>query len=80
MKILREPLVHFLFLGAVLFLIFGLTNQAATTSSDQRVMVSVGRIEQLATVFGKTWQRAPTSEELEGLIDDLHVPASLFQS
>ncbi len=70
MKILREPLVHFLFLGAVLFLIFGLTNQSGTTSSDQRVVVSVGRIEQLATVFGKTWQRPPTSEELKGLIDD----------
>ena len=70
MKILREPLVHFLLLGAVLFLIFGLTNQAGTISSEQRVVVSVGRIEQLATVFGKTWQRPPTSEELKGLIDD----------
>ena len=70
MKILREPLVHFLLLGAVLFLIFGLTNQAGTNGSDQRVVVSVGRIEQLATVFGKTWQRPPTSEELKALIDD----------
>ncbi len=70
MKILREPLVHFLLLGAVLFLIFGLTNQDGTANSDQRVVVSVGRIEQLATVFGKIWQRPPTSEELKGLIDD----------
>lgn len=70
MKILREPLVHFLLIGAAFFLVFGLTNQAGTTSSDQRVVVSVGRIEHLATVFRKTWQRPPTSEELKGLIDD----------
>ena len=70
MKILREPLFHFLLLGGVLFLIFGITNQAGTVSSDQRVVVSVGRIEQLATVFGKTWQRPPTRKELKGLIDD----------
>ncbi len=70
MKLLREPLVHFLFFGAVLFLIFGFTNQAGTTNSDRRVVVSAGRIEQLATVFGKTWQRPPTSKELQGLIDD----------
>ena len=70
MKILREPLVHFLLLGAALFFIFGLMNQAGTNGSDERVVVSAGRIEQLATVFGKTWQRPPTSEELKGLIDD----------
>jgi len=70
MKILREPLVHFLLLGAVLFLIFGLTNQTGITGSDKRVVVSAGRVEQLATVFGKIWQRPPTSEELKGLIDD----------
>ena len=70
MKVLREPLVHFLLIGAVLFLIFGLTNKTGTISSDQRIVVSVGRIEQLATVFGKTRQRAPTSEELKGLIED----------
>lgn len=70
MKVLREPLVHFLLLGAALFLIFGLTNRAGPASSDQQVVVSAGRIEQLATVFGKTWQRPPTSEELKGLIAD----------
>ncbi len=70
MRVLREPLVHFLLLGGVLFLIFGLTNQTGTTNSDQRIVVSAGRIEQLATVFGKTWQRPPTSKELKGLIDD----------
>ncbi len=70
MRVLREPLVHFLLLGGVLFLIFGLRNQAGTIRSDQQIVVSVGRIEQLATVFGKTWQRPPTSDELKGLIDD----------
>lgn len=33
-------------------------------------MVSRGRIGQLAGVFAKTWQRPPTKEELQALVDD----------
>jgi parvulin-like peptidyl-prolyl isomerase len=33
-------------------------------------VVSAGRIEQLASIFAKTWQRPPTPQELKGLIDD----------
>src|SRR5206468_2134050 len=34
-----------------------------------RIVVTSGRIQQLADIFTKTWQRPPTLQELRGLID-----------
>jgi hypothetical protein len=64
--IAREPLVHFLVLGALLFLLYRPAPRAG--AADGRIVVSAGRVEQIATVFAKTWMRAPTTEELRGLI------------
>ena len=68
-KLLREPLVHFLLIGAGLFLFYGRLNDAAS-GPRQRVVINTGRIEQLASIFMKTWQRPPTRAELEGLINE----------
>ena len=69
-KLLREPLLHFLLIGAALFVVFGLVNDRSPGDADTRIAVSAGRIEQLANIFVKTWQRPPTAEELKALIDD----------
>lgn len=68
-RILREPLFHFLLLGAALFVIDALGGDGADTES-RHIEVSPQRIEQLATVFQRTWQRPPTPQELDGLIED----------
>ena len=69
-SLLKEPLVHFLLIGAALFLCFGLLDDKTPGGGDNQVVVTAGRIEQLANIFGKTWQRPPTADELKGLIDD----------
>lgn len=69
-KILREPLLHFLLIGAALFVVFGLVNDRTFSDADTRIVVSAGRIEQLSIIFAKTWQRPATPEELRGLVDD----------
>lgn len=69
-KIFREPLLHFLLIGAALFVVFGLVNERTAGDADNQVVVSAGRIAQLENIFNKTWQRPPTAEELKGLIDD----------
>lgn len=68
-KLLREPLLHFLLLGAGLFLLFGWARGNGERSRDEIVINAAG-IEQLKTTFARTWQRQPTREELEGLIAD----------
>jgi len=68
-RFLREPLIHFLLLGAVLFGLYNALNQDRGSSSDT-VVVSAGRIESLSANFAKVWQRPPTADELKGLIDE----------
>ena len=70
-KILKEPLLHFLLLGGLLFLVFELSGKEGDGSDgDETIVVTSARIEQLASVFSKTWQRPPTQRELEGLVND----------
>jgi hypothetical protein len=69
MRLLREPLVHFLLLGAALFLLFAMVGDSDGAPTD-RIVISNGRIEQLTEIFMRTWQRPPTEEELAGLIEN----------
>lgn len=69
-KALREPLVHFLVIGAAVFVLYGLVApEGETAAPRERIVVSEGRVAQLATLFTRTWQRAPTEEELQGLVE-----------
>jgi hypothetical protein len=67
--LLREPLLHFLLLGAVLFAVYGLARDKAPDRTAQ-IVVTQSQIEQLVIGFTRTWQRPPTPEELTGLIED----------
>lgn len=68
-KLLREPLVHFLLLGTMLFAAHGALVKRAT-SEPGNIMVSQIRVGHLAEGFARTWLRPPTAEELDGLIRD----------
>ena len=69
-NLLREPLVHFMMIGAALFALYGAAGGSDSDDSERRIVVSAGRIEQLANIFAKTWQRPPRDDELKGLVDD----------
>ena len=69
-SLVREPLVHFLLLGAVLFLLNAWLRPWATHAGAGEIVVSETRIRNLAQTFRRTWQRPPTREELEGLVQD----------
>jgi hypothetical protein len=67
-RLLREPLLHFLLLGALLF---GWSAwQGGGSAGSSRIVVTRGVVEHLATSFARTWQRAPSALELKGLIDE----------
>jgi hypothetical protein len=67
--LLREPLVHFLLLGAALFALDAWLRPAAAPAASTEIVVSESRIASLAQNFRRTWQRPPTKEELDGLIE-----------
>ncbi len=68
-RILAEPLLHFLLLGAGLFVAYGLMSEPGRDAPGN-IVVTVGQVEHLAAGFAKTWQRPPTAAELAGLVDD----------
>lgn len=69
-RLLKEPLFHFLLLGAGLFLAYGWTSKPGSSSEPGKIVVTVGHVEHLAAGFATTWQRPPTDAELKGLVDD----------
>jgi hypothetical protein len=69
MKLLREPLLHFLLLGAAIFAVFSLISRHKTDKPGE-IVVTQGTLENIATGFTRTWQRPPTKEELQGLVRD----------
>lgn len=69
MKWYREPLVHFLAIGALLFGIYLWLNDPYATSNSMRIEVSANDVELLHARWIKQWQRPPTERELEGLIE-----------
>jgi len=68
-KFLREPLVHFLTLGAILFGIGILRGEGAGPAAN-RIAITPGAIERLLAGFQRTWQRPPTQAEFSGLVEE----------
>ncbi len=67
---LSEPLIHFLLLGALIFVAYNALAPDEGRDDDTRIVVSQGQQEHLVTAFSRTWQRPPTQEEFNGLVDD----------
>jgi hypothetical protein len=63
----REPLVHFLAIGALLFLVF---EWRGAGPASRRIVITPGQVDTLAAGFARTWQRSPTEQEIKGLIDE----------
>ena len=72
MRLLKEPLLHFLLAGAALFGAYAWMNRAAEDPAGkaQQIHVGAGDVQWLAENWTTQWRRAPTHEELRGLIAD----------
>lgn len=68
-QLFREPLLHFLLLGAGLFVGFGLVDKR-TSGEPGQIVITQGQIEHLAAGYNRVHGRPASPEELEGLIGD----------
>jgi parvulin-like peptidyl-prolyl isomerase len=68
-RLLREPLLHFLLIGAVLFVLYDVSNDGRSDSPGE-IVISAARVGALAENFTTVWMRPPTAAELQGLVDD----------
>lgn len=67
-RLLREPLLHFLALGALLFVLYGWINGGALQPPDE-VVIDQARADAIVSQFQRVWQREPDPAELKGLVD-----------
>ncbi len=65
-KILKEPLVQFLTIGALLFFMYGLIN---TEESRNEIVVDTNLINELAAKWELKRNRQPSLQELKGLVN-----------
>jgi len=65
-KIITEPLVHFLVIAILLFIIFEQSN--SNISNPNTITVSQGRIDQIKQSFLTRWNREPLAKELDNAL------------
>jgi hypothetical protein len=67
-RLLREPLLHFLILGALLFGLYGWLRGSPQKGNDE-IVLSRGQLQSLQAQFQRTRLRSPTPEEVQGLVE-----------
>jgi hypothetical protein len=70
-RLLKEPLLHFLVLGALLFGAYAWLDRGGQIGPTARqVRIGEADVAWLTTTWTRQWQREPTRDELRGLVVD----------
>jgi len=69
MKLLREPLFHFVVLGAVLFGVYAIASDLFSGDTGRRIEIGEAEIGFLAANWERQWRRSPSEQELRALVD-----------
>ncbi len=75
-RLLREPLLHFLAIGGLIFLLFAAIDEPRERPADV-IVITPERIDRLAAGFRSVWKRTPTDDELKALIDQ-HIREEVY--
>lgn len=67
-RLLREPLLHFVLLGSLLFAAFRLVAPGDGPSSA-RIDVTLDQVTRMTRLFQSQWGRPPTPAELKGMVE-----------
>jgi len=65
---LKDPLFHFLLIGAGLFMLYGWQADDDATRPDQ-IIYTEANVDRLINLWERKWQRLPTQQELQGLVE-----------
>ena len=76
-RLWREPLLHFLLIGAALFLFYEVVGTDNGEVPAKRIHVNSGQVAQLAANFERSRMRQPTQDELDAMVES-HVREEIF--
>ena len=57
-----------MFIGAVIYLLYGIFAEPVPEADDKTIVVTAGEVEWMQTSWQKRWNRSPTAAEFDGLI------------
>jgi peptidyl-prolyl cis-trans isomerase C len=77
-RILREPLVHFLGLGALIFIANGLLHPAMR-NDDRRIEVTRADMDRIRAVYAQQWGGAAGNADMPNLLDNFIRSEILFR-
>ena len=70
-RLLREPLIHFLLLGAILFGMYAYKERGhGDAEQSKQIQLTIDDLSQLVPLFRSQWRRDPTPEELRSLVEE----------
>ena len=70
-KLAGEPLVHFFVIGVLIYAAYAYTGGQTIEDDAKRITITTGEIAALESVWKKRWNRAPTRQELQGVVRQL---------
>jgi hypothetical protein len=68
--LLREPLLHFVVLGALLFAVYSFVDRGRGAAADTRIVLTPDELTRLVLLFQGQWRRHPTPEEFGRLVEN----------
>ena len=68
-QLAREPLIHFVLIGAGIYGAYALYGIPDEDFADNTIVVGAGRIGAFISAWEPRWNRPPTEQELNGLIN-----------
>ncbi len=69
-RLAREPLLHFLLAGLVLFAAYQAINRGAPSQDAARIVLTEDDVKRLTESWTVLWQRPPTEKELADLVEN----------
>ena len=68
---LREPLLHFLLIGVVLFGVYAYINRGRIgIESPRQIVLSLDELRTMTAYFESQWHRPPTPQEFQAMVED----------
>ncbi len=67
-RLLREPMVHFTVLAALLFGFLSEPDAPVDAPDDRRIVIPAAEVDRMILAWTQSWQRPPSDAELAGMV------------